>query len=54
MIPESYVSDEKTREVRDLVRRRHSLVETRTDDGREGRALAKPEVRGGRCRFLSW
>ena len=30
MIPESYVPDEKTREVRDLVRRRHSLVETRT------------------------
>jgi transposase len=31
MIPESYVPDEKTREVRDLVRRRHSLVETRTE-----------------------
>ena len=30
MIPESYVPDEKTREVRDLVRRRHHLVETRT------------------------
>jgi transposase len=30
MIPESYVPDEKTREVMDLVRRRHSLVETRT------------------------
>jgi transposase len=30
MIPESYVPDEKTREVRDLVRRRHGLVETRT------------------------
>jgi len=30
MIPESYVPDEKTREVRDLVRRRHRLVETRT------------------------
>jgi transposase len=30
MIPEAYVPDEKTREVRDLVRRRHSLVETRT------------------------
>ena len=30
MIPESYVPDEKTREVRDLVRRRHYLVETRT------------------------
>lgn len=30
MIPESYVPDEKTRELRDLVRRRHSLVETRT------------------------
>lgn len=30
MIPESYVPDEKTREVRDLVRRRHDLVETRT------------------------
>ena len=31
MIPESYVPDEKTREVRDLVRRRHHLVETRTE-----------------------
>jgi transposase len=31
MIPEAYVPDEKTREVRDLVRRRHSLVETRTE-----------------------
>jgi transposase len=30
MIPESYVPEEKTREVRDLVRRRHRLVETRT------------------------
>jgi transposase len=30
MIPEAYVPDEKTREVRDLVRRRHDLVETRT------------------------
>jgi transposase len=30
VIPESFVPDEKTREVRDLVRRRHSLPETRT------------------------
>src|ERR1700691_3936169 len=30
MIPEAYVPDEETRDVRDLVRRRHHLVETRT------------------------
>ena len=30
MIPESYVPDQETRDLRDLVRRRHYLVQTRT------------------------
>ena len=49
MIPESYVPDQETRDLRDLVRRRHYLVQTRTtfeQDARGDREEMDKEASG--------